>query len=249
MYSIYLGWDPREKVAFQVAMLSLLRRCRKSIPVRKLFLADLQDRGIYTRPTIHKDGRLIDVLSARQDYDGSISTEHANARFFVPLLAKEGWALFADGDILVLEDISKIFNGLDNSKAVYCVKHDHRPKGTVKMDGQVQTRYQRKNWSSVMLFNCDHPANAVLPDVVNTHPGRDLHAFFWCNDNEIGELDPRWNYLVGYSRLPEGQKPWIVHFTEGLPDMLGYEHCEFADEWRAELEHIVLANRDTGVGR
>jgi hypothetical protein len=86
------------------------------------------------------------------------------------------------------------------------VKHDHQPTEHWKMDGQFQTRYHRKNWSSVCLFNCDHPANKALTvDLVNSAPGRDLHAFSWLADDLIGELPPEWNWLVGHSapmRIP-----------------------------------------------
>jgi len=109
------------------------------------------------------------------------------------------------------------------------------------MDGMVQTSYSRKNWSSVMLFNCSHPSNKNLTvDLVNTVPGRDLHRFCWLKDNEIGELPLEWNYLVGYSKL-NGSKPALVHFTHGLPDLAGYEDQEYADEWRAMRPYAVGA--------
>jgi len=236
--SIYIGWDPREQVAFEVARHSLLRRMMTPIPVHKLSLADVQARGLYTRPT-ERHEHLIDVLSKRADYDGSISTEHAIARFCVPELAGEGLALFMDGDVLVRDDITKLFDALDPSRAVHCVQHAHWPKHHAKMDGQVQTRYERKNWSSVMVFNCDHPANRYLGDILNKLPGRDLHAFCWLADSEIGELDPMWNFLVGWSN--PRIDPAIVHFTEGLPDMPGYENCAFADDWRIERQRMYDA--------
>jgi hypothetical protein len=103
------------------------------------------------------------------------------------------------------------------------------------MDGQAQTRYARKNWSSVILWNVDHPANKALTiELVNSVPGRDLHRFCWLEDDLIGELHPKWNWLVGHSD-PEID-PAIVHFTDGIPTMQGYEDSEYADEWRAELE-------------
>lgn len=228
--SIWIGRDRREDLAFEVTRRSLLRHLSESISVHSLELPDLQKRGLYTRPTEDRDGRLIDLLSRREDYDGSISTDHAIARFLVPHLAKSGWAMFQDGDMLVRSDVARVFSSLDRSKAVYCVQHDHAPENTVKMDGQLQTRYRRKNWSSLMIFNCDHPANAALTlDLVNTAPGRDLHRFCWLSDEHIGALSPSWNFLVGHSN------PDIVHFTDGTPDMPGYENVPFADEWRAIL--------------
>jgi lipopolysaccharide biosynthesis glycosyltransferase len=230
--SIYIGYDPREEVAFQVARGSLIHHLRSHVPVHKLHLGVLQETGLYRRPTERRNGRLIDTLSARSDYDGSISTEHANARFLVPFLAKEGWALFMDGDILVRSDISELFENLDPTIALYCVKHDYSPRNKRKMDGQVQTKYDRKNWSSFMLINCSHPANqppTYTLDFVNSVPGRDLHAFSWLDDCEIGELGPEYNYLVGHTK--KTVEPKVVHFTAGVPDMPGYETCEYAEEW------------------
>jgi hypothetical protein len=103
------------------------------------------------------------------------------------------------------------------------------------MDGQIQTRYARKNWSSVMVLNCDHPANqALTTDLVNSATGRYLHGFNWLCDDQIGALDPKWNWLVGHS--DPAIDPAIVHFTDGTPDMVGYEDQPFADEWRNHLK-------------
>ena len=102
------------------------------------------------------------------------------------------------------------------------------------LDGQAQTQYERKNWSSVMVFNVDHPANAQLtPAMVNALPGRDLHRFCWLEDDQIGELAPEWNFLVGHT--DPSVEPKIVHFTEGGPWMSGYENVAYADEWRRQL--------------
>jgi hypothetical protein len=102
------------------------------------------------------------------------------------------------------------------------------------MDGQLQTRYARKNWSSFCIFNCDHPANKKLTlEAINTLPGRDLHAFCWLGDEEIGELDASWNFLVGDT--DPKISPDVIHFTCGTPDMPGYENVPFADEWRTTL--------------
>jgi len=239
--SIWIGWDPRERDAFEVARHSMLRYMTQPIPVHKLVLNDLVERGLYTRPTRHashgEHHRLIDLLSIRDDYDGSCSTEHAIARFMVPIMAS-GWALFTDGDVLFRGDVCEVFEGLDPSKAVYCVHHRHEPPEIEKMDGQMQTRYRRKNWSSFVIFNCDHPSVTALASVVNVVPGRDLHAFRWLNDEQIGTLDRKWNHLVGWSD-PQ-ITPAMVHFTEGLPNMPGYEACDYADEWRSELTRIKM---------
>lgn len=227
--SVWIGFDPREAAAFAVARHSLNRRLNAPVPVRGLVLSDLRAKGLYTRPTSLRDGHLWDDIS-----DAPMSTEHAVARFLVPHLAQSGWAVFMDGDVLVRSDLFRLFDQLDSDKAVMVVKHNYQPPETAKMDGQIQTRYARKNWSSVIAWNCDHPANTALTiELINSLPGRDLHRFCWLADDEIGELDQSWNWLVGHSD-PEIQ-PDIVHFTEGLPNMTGYEDSEFADEWWAEL--------------
>lgn len=246
--SIYIGYDYREADAFEVCRASLLRNLSAPISIHKLVLQDLQDRKLYTRPTTRYGNQLIDELSKRPDYGGEISTEHANARFCVPQLAHEGWALFMDCDMLVRGDLNEVFDMLNPARALYCVQHYYEPKSKMKMDGQVQTRYLRKNWSSFMVFNCDHAANWKLPDVVNVWPGRDLHALFWLKEDQIGVLPPEWNYLVGHTRLA-GREPKVVHFTEGLPNMPGYEECEYADEWRRELAAVTEGRSISTGGR
>lgn len=177
---------------------------------------------------------MVDEISIRPDYDGRISTQHALSRFLVPHLAKTGWALFMDGDMLVRRNIARVFEGLDGRKAIYCVHHNYEPPVGTKMDGQLQTNYFRKNQSSFCLFNADHPANrALTPEYMNATPGRDLHRFAWLDDDEIGELEPEWNWLVGHS--DPSIDPVVVHFTSGTPDMPGYEKVAYADEYRAEL--------------
>jgi lipopolysaccharide biosynthesis glycosyltransferase len=229
-YAVYIGYDPREDAAFAVARESCKYYSNMPIPVYGLLLQDLIEADLYKRPIEFKPSAadkpvMWDVVS-----DAPMSTEHANARFFVPMIAKEGWALFVDGDVMFRSDISKLFRKFDESKAVYCVHHEHKPKNKTKMDGQVQTKYKRKNWSSVIAFNCDHPANKALTlDVLNNTPGRDLHALFWLADCDIGELDASWNYLVGHSD-PEIE-PDIVHFTDGIPTMAGYGNVPYAGEW------------------
>lgn len=233
--SIYIGWDPRERAAYGVALRSLTRRLSDFVPTHALAMADLIRRGLYTRPTENRDGRLWDVIS-----DAPMSTEHACGRFLTKELAKEGWALFMDGDVLVRDDISKLFDALDPKYAAYCVKHEYEPAEVRKMDGQVQQAYKRKNWSSVMVLNCSHPANNALTiDLINTIPGRDLHRFCWIDDKEIGSLDPRWNHLVGVSAPSDDVA--VAHFTLGLPDMKGWEDQPFADEWRAEWQAVRTA--------
>lgn len=230
--SIYVGFDHREAQAYAVCRHSLARFCSFPIRIKGLVLSDLERMGIYTRPwEVRENGQLWDKIS-----DAPMSTEFAVSRFLTPLLAKTGLALFMDCDILARGNIMRLFEQAKSEYAVMCVKHDHDPDYQVKMQGQQQTKYARKNWSSVVLFNVDHPANARLThEMVNTLPGRDLHRFCWLEDHEIGDLGPEWNYLVGHTKL-NGTEPKLVHFTDGLPFMPGYQNVEFANEYRRELE-------------
>ena len=241
--TVWVGYDPREVSAFAVARASIMRR-NGFMPVQGLVLEDLRARRLYTRPTAWDFSSIdhpimIDVLSKRPDYDGRVSTEFAISRFLTPLLAKSGMAMFMDCDVLVLADVARAFEiaEANKDKALFCVHHNHEPAETVKMDGQVQLKYDRKNWSSVMIFNCDHPSNKKLTlEAVNALPGRDLHRFCWLEDDEIGELETAWNVLVGYTVCPN---PKIIHFTSGGPWMRGYEDVQYAHLWREELLHWV----------
>jgi hypothetical protein len=233
--SVWIGYDPRETAAFAVTQATIKRTRRgPPMPMHGVVLADLVAAGLYQRPTERHAGRLFDTIS-----EHSMATEFAISRFLVPHLARakespHGWAAFLDCDMLVRKPIDALFERADPRKALMVVQHDHRPTAKTKMDGQQQSTYARKNWSSVMLFNLDHPANAALTiDLVNSVPGRDLHRFCWLKDEDIGALDQSWNWLAGHSD-PEID-PDIVHFTDGTPDMPGYENAPYADEWRKRL--------------
>lgn len=234
--SIYIGFDPREAAAFAVCRHSIETRTTLPIPTYGIVLEDVRKQGLYDRPTEIRDGRLWDVIS-----EAPMSTEFAISRFLTPTLARQwdgtgGWALFMDCDMLVRTNITRLFDLADPQYAVMCVKHHHEPPEGEKMDGQVQTRYAKKNWSSCVLWNVEHPANEALTvQMINELPGRDLHAFKWLDDSLIGSLDLKWNWLAGYSDA--GVDPAIVHFTDGLPTMPGYENAPYADEWRRELAH------------
>jgi hypothetical protein len=226
---VFIGYDEREHEAYRLARFSLL--CRSpNVVVEKLDTVRLQTAGLYTRPMSadRETGQLFDKIS-----EAPMSTMFAISRFFVPLMQHSGWALFADCDVVFLDDVRKMLCESQDGKAVYVVKHRYDPKTNFKMDGQVQTAYPRKNWSSVMLVDCSHPAHRrlTLRDL-NHLPGRDLHNFSWLRDDEIGELDPRWNWLVGEQPRPE--KVGIAHFTLGGPWFKGWAPREHDDIWLAE---------------
>jgi len=237
--TFYVGFDPREEQAYDVCDFSIRRRASREVDVTPVRLAELRGEGLYMRPTEVRDGVLWDVIS-----EAPMSTEFAVSRFFVPYLARraglQGWVGFCDCDFLFLDDVARLFALADDRHAVACVQHDHRPSETVKMDGQVQTRYARKNWSSLMLFNLSHPANDALgPDMLNDLPGRDLHRFCWLEDDQIGGLPTAWNWLEGTS--PDlGRTPSGVHYTRGGPWMDGWEDVAYAKEWLAEYGALTL---------
>lgn len=227
--SVWIGFDPREAAAFAVARHSLLSNLSEPVEVHGLVLSDLKQRGLFWREQVKRDGVIWDMIS-----NAPCATEFSVSRFLIGALASSGWALFMDSDMLIRGDINEVFDLCDPSKAVMCVKHNHEPDTVTKMDGQVQTRYARKNWSSFFALNVDHPANQALTvDLANTAPGRDLHAFSWLPDDLIGELPVEWNWLAGHS--DPGVDPKNVHHTDGSPCMAGYEDALFADEWRSVL--------------
>lgn len=222
---VFVGFDPREVDGFAVTCHSILKH-NPNAEIHGLVLDDLRQRGLYTRPTNIVNGKLYDEIS-----QAPMATEFAISRFLVPHLAKQlklsGWVWFMDCDMLVRNQLPDNF---DNSKALYCVKHDHTQGDTVKMDGCKQIYYERKNWSSVMAFNVDHPSNETLTvRLVNQLAGRDMHAFSWLKDDEIDELDPDWNHLVGVN--DPNPNAGVVHYTLGIPSMPGYDDCEHANEW------------------
>lgn len=232
---IYIGYEPREAEAFAICRRSFRQRLSIPIQIKGISLYRARQLGLYWREHERKQHQLWDKISG-----APMSTEFAITRFLTPILAQTGFALFVDCDMLARQNVARIFDLADPEKAVMCVQHEHNPTETVKMDNQVQTRYSRKNWSSVMLFNCDHPSNQKLTlEMINTLPGRDLHRFCWLEDHEIGALPPQWNYLVGHTVLPEGVEPAIVHFTDGIPSMDGYENVEYAGEYIDQREAWV----------
>lgn len=239
--SVWIGFDPREVDGYAVTRISLEMHLNTPVAVRGLVLPDLQAQGIYTRETRLRNGRLYDVISHHD-----MATEFAISRFFVPLLVRremkrltgQPWAIFMDSDMLVLEDINRLFDLVDSRYAVMVVKHEHKVKEGTKMDNQVQVPYHRKNWSSVMMFNVNHPVfDALDLHVLNNTKGLALHQLSWCPDDLIGELSPRWNFLEGYSQIKDMEpfgdyKPSIVHFTEGIPSMgVQYGNTEHAGAW------------------
>ena len=225
MNKVFVGYDPREDIAYQVCKHSISRR-NKEVLVRPLVQKELREAGWYTRP--------IDPLS---------STEFTFTRFLIPELCDyKGWALFMDCDMILLTDIQELFDQADEKYAVMCVHHDYTPREGFKMDGQKQSIYPRKNWSSVMLFNCGHPSNKQInSSVVNNTEitGKYLHRFSWLQDSEIGQLSHEWNWLTDWYKEPEDGKPKLLHYTEGGPWFENYRDCDYHKEWKIELADMM----------
>lgn len=235
--NIYIGYDSREKAAYDVCKHSILKHC-SDVNIIPLEHKNLRKKGFFSRPwIIDEEGHFKDMRDERP-----FSTEFAFTRFLVPHLQKEGWALFIDSDMVFTADMKELFALVDDSKAVMVVKHDYSYSSNteaVKMDGCKQERYFRKNWSSLILWNCNHPANKSLTlEHVNFMSGSWLHAFSWLKDEEIGGLPQEWNWLEGHS--DKSIAPKNIHYTRGGPWFKNYKKVDYAKEWLAEFGEMKL---------
>tara|TARA_B100001029_G_C15020203_1_gene430025 strand:+ start:632 stop:1333 length:702 start_codon:yes stop_codon:yes gene_type:complete len=222
--NFFIGYDPKEDIAYRICKYSLLKRASTTVKVFSLKLDELIAKKLYTRT--------VDPLA---------STQFTYSRFLVPkLMNYTGWAVFCDCDFIFLDDVNNLIKNLDDSKAVYCVQHDYTPKEKHKMDGQKQTIYPRKNWSSFILFNCSHPSTKNLTvETVNSENGAYLHQFKWCKNEEIGKLDERWNWLEGWTSNHNNNKPFAVHYTRGGPWFSEWQDVEYAKEWINERDEYL----------
>jgi len=229
---IFVGYDTREDIAYQVCKHSIESLCPTAevIPLKQ---NELRSDKLYWRGE-----------------DKLASTEFTFTRFLIPhLMNYNGWALFIDSDIVFTENVKNLFDLADDKYAVMCAQHDYTPKPGTKMDGQVQTQYPRKNWSSVVLWNCGHPSNqAVTIDSVNNpnYDGKYFHRFSWLKDEEVGQISHEWNWLVDWYQEPEDGTPRALHYTEGGPWFENYRHCDYGDVWKKYLTDMMYTNDDTG---
>lgn len=224
---IYMGYDSREKLAYDVCKYSIFDNSKKC-EVIPLVHKQLRVQGYFTRPWLVNayDGNWTDIIDGKP-----FSTEFSHTRFLVPALTNyTGWALFMDCDMVVDCDLEKIMEMADHRYAAMVVKHIHKPSEDVKMDGCVQTKYHRKNWSSFILWNCAHPSNKRLTkEYVSTESGTNLHGFSWLKDFEIGALTADYNWIEKVS--PAVARPKVVHYTLGGPWFDGYKDVAYADLW------------------
>ena len=200
--NLYIGYDTKEKIASDVCEYSVKKNSSINLTVDLLIKKNLEEKKLLYR----KDDKLS-------------STEFTFSRFLVPFLNEyKGWAIFCDCDFLWTGDIKRLLDKKDEKYAVMCVQHDYNPKSEIKMDGRQQLMYPRKNWSSMVLWNCSHPANKKIDiNMVNNETGKFLHRFGWLEDKLIGNLDYKWNWLVGWYAETSNNKPEAIQFTEGGP--------------------------------
>ena len=216
MINIFIGYDNKERVAYNVLSHSIIQNSTKPVAITPIALNNLKDDFVRER----------NALS---------STEFSFSRFMIPhLMNYQGWALFMDCDMLMFEDVSKLWRMRDDSKAIQVCKHDYTPKESKKFLGQVQTKYEKKNWSSFMLMNCKK-CTTLTPDYVNKASGLELHQFKWLEgDHLIGDLPLEWNWLVGEYEYKEDVNN--VHYTKGGPWFEDYAKCDYSQDWFRNLE-------------
>jgi len=213
MINIFIGYDHREAIAYHVCANSIIRHASKPISFTPLALQNMQDYQ-----ETHTDG----------------SNQFIYSRFLVPhLMEYKGWAIFMDGDMLVRDDIEKLWALRDETKAVMVVKHDYKTKMTEKYLGAKNENYPRKNWSSVILWNCEHAANKVVtPEFIETATGAQLHRFTWLADELVGELPNVWNWLPDEFGVNQDAK--LLHYTLGTPSFHDFATTPMGDEWHRE---------------
>ncbi len=225
MIRIFIGYDPHEAAAFHVLSHSIHTRSSMPVSITPLMLDELG--GLMWR-----------------DRNPLQSTEFSFSRFLTPHLCDyQGWSIFMDCDMLVLDDMVNLWNLRDDKYAVMCVKHEHVPEEDVKFLGAVQTKYEKKNWSSVMMFN-NAKCSALNPDYVNTATGLELHRFKWLeSDDLIGEIPRRWNHLVDYDPEMPIDQISNLHYTIGGPYFDEYRDCGYAAEWLSEKDRMLFAGK------
>ena len=242
--SVLIGFNESTPLSAMTCAYSIKKNEKpgETIMCRFLFLEQLIDRGLYTRAYRYNKGQKYDLIDNKP-----FSTDFSFSRFltqvYMTAMGASGWVVFCDDDTLWRQSPFRLLDEhADPKYAVMVVKHNHNPMQAVKMDGKIQTNYDRKNWSSVMLWNLDHPSNVNLTaDLVNTKPGAWLHGLRWLRDDEIGELPEKWNWLVGHS--PDTIDPAVVHFTQGGPWLRPYRRVRYADDWLDKAVELVNAGK------
>lgn len=216
--NIVVGFDQRESVAYHTFTQSIIEKA--TLPISFTPLA-------------------INNLKGYKETHADKSNDFVYSRFLTPyLFGFKGWAIYADGDMICQADIKELWDLRDESKALLVVKHDYQTKANQKYLGNINENYPRKNWSSLIIWNCAHPKHRVLtPDFIANQTGKFLHRFSWLNDAEIGELPPEWNWLaIEYSENKEAK---LIHYTLGTPCFKDYQKTGMSDIWHSAQKRIL----------
>jgi len=212
MIRVFIGYDDNETVAYHVLAHSIMRHSSQPVAITPIVKRHMQSFYSRERSSIE-------------------STDFSFTRFLVPYLSDyEGWSVFMDCDMLMTADIAELWALRDDKYSVMCVKHDYVARDDVKFLGAVQTKYEKKNWSSVILWNCAHPKNRHLtPGFVMSKDGKFLHRFSWLDDGDVGEIPKEWNWLT--TEYPDNYQAKLLHYTLGTPCFKDYKTSPMADLW------------------
>jgi lipopolysaccharide biosynthesis glycosyltransferase len=216
--NMVVGFDQREAIAYHTFTQSIMDK--SSLPVSFTPLA-------------------INTLKGYVETHTEKSNDFVYSRFLTPYLnAFSGWAIFADGDMICQADIKELWDLRDESRAVLVVKHDYKTKAQKKYLGNINMDYPKKNWSSLILWNCAHPKHKILtPDFISNQTGKFLHRFSWLEDEDIGDIPKDWNWLA--IEYPENKNAKLIHYTLGTPCFKEYWDCDMSDIWHANQKRVV----------
>jgi len=219
--NLVIGFDQKEAIAYHVFCQSIIEK--STIPVHILPLA-------------------LNMLSeySKSNLDGSNAFIYS--RFLTPFLMNyTGWAIFADGDMILKTDLAELWKLRDNKKAVQVVQHNYKTKQPIKYLGNKNDDYPRKNWSSLIMWNCEHPKHKLLtPEFIKNQTGTFLHRFSWLDDDEIGELSAEWNWLA--IEYTDNVNAKLIHYTLGTPCFKKYKTSAMSDDW-----HKAFLNLNEGI--
>jgi len=223
MIPVFIGYDYREPVAYHVCSNSIITHSKQPVSLIPLALNLIPG---YTEQ--HQDG----------------SNDFVYTRFLVPqLMDYQGWAIFIDGDMVVRDDISQLWNLRDDSMDVMVVQHDYQTRSSTKYLGSKNENYPRKNWSSVILWNCGSLAHRCLTsEFVERAPGSYLHRFAWLQDSRIGSLPLEWNWLPDEYGANDHAK--LLHYTLGTPCFPEFADVPQAREWHQQKSQTMYCGQD-----
>jgi len=210
---VFVGYDPREAIAFHTCVNSIIRHASQPVAIMPIALNLFQDYK-----ETHTDG----------------SNHFIYTRFLVPhLMSYTGWAIFIDGDMIVRDDIVKLWNLQESHVDVMVVKHDYKTRMKEKYLGAKNEDYPRKNWSSVILWNCSSwPNRKLTPEFIENATGAQLHRFSWIDDERIGELPIEWNWLPDeFGANPDAK---LLHYTLGTPCFHEFADTPQSEDWHRE---------------